>query len=256
MRGTILVEGGRIRCTDTGGDNPPVVLLHGDWTGSRVWAPVFPLLRENFRVIAHDEPGYGGSPPPTQVYTRLGNLRALLRRLRPGRVTLVAHSGGANAALGLAIAEPGQVAGLVLVAPGAHDYPWPEDDPIWSAAGRSLSSTGLRLHAAAQTVPARRGTETGVVRQARAQFRKAPAAWRETSLLAKDGPPVYERLDQVTTPTVVMVGDLEYPMVGQASRDIAGRIAGATLTVVPDADHLLPLHHPAAVATAVRDLTG
>jgi pimeloyl-ACP methyl ester carboxylesterase len=257
MRGTILVEGGRIRCTDTGGGNPPVVLLHGDWTDSGVWAPVIPLVRDDFRVIAYDELGYGGSPPPTEVYTRLGNLRSLLDRLEAGRVTLVAHSGGANAALGLAIAEPDRVAALVLVAPGAHDYPWPEDDPFWAALGqRSMAGAGLRAHAAAQTVPRRRATETGAVRAARAQFRRAASAWEKTSVLCKDGPAVYERLDQVSAPTVVMVGEREYPMVETASRDFAARIGAATLTVVPGADHLLPLHSPAAVATTIRDVTG
>jgi 3-oxoadipate enol-lactonase len=257
MRGTILVEGGRIRCSDTGGANPPVVLLHGDWTDSGVWAPVIPPLRDGYRVIAYDEPGYGGSPPPTEAYTRLGNLRSLLDLLEPRPVTLVAHSGGANAALGLAMTEPERVAGLVLVAPGAHDYPWPEDDPFWETARRRpAADVGLATHAAAQTVPRRRANETGVVRQARAQFRRAASAWERTSVLCMDGPAIYEQLAEVTAPTVVMVGDLEYPMVDRASRDIAARIAGATLTVVPGADHLLPLHSPAAVATAVRDLTG
>jgi pimeloyl-ACP methyl ester carboxylesterase len=257
MRGTILVKGGRIRCTDTGGDGPAVVLVHGDWTDSRVWTPVIPLLRDNFRVIAYDELGYGGSLPPSEVYTRTENLRALLDRLDLELVTLVTHSGGANAGLGLAIAEPGRVAGLVLTAPSTSDYPWPTDDPFWSAIGRrSTADVGLRTHAAAQTLPLRRAAESGTVRLARAQFRRAASAWEKTSVLCKDDPPVYERLDQVTAPTVVMVGSLEYPMVGQASRDIAGHITGATLTVVDGADHLLPLHSPAAVATAVRDLTG
>lgn len=257
MRGTIAVEGGRIRCTDTGGDNPPVVLIHGDWTDSSVWAPVIPLLRDDFRLIAYDELGYGGSPPPTEAYTRLGNLRALLDRLEQDRVTLVAHSGGADAALGLAVTAPGRVAALVLVAPGPHDYPWPSDDPFWAAAGqRSAVEVGLRTHAAAQTVPRRRAGETGIVRQARGQFRRAASAWEKTSVLCMDGPAVYEQLHRVTMPTVVMVGEREYPMVAAASNDIAAHIDGAALTVVPGADHLLPLHSPATVATAVRDVTG
>jgi 3-oxoadipate enol-lactonase len=257
MRGTIAVEGGRIRCTDTGGGDPPVVLVHGDWTDSGIWARLIPPLRDDFRVIAYDELGYGGSPPPTEAYTQLGNLRALLDRLGLDRVTLVAHSGGANAALGLAVTEPGRVAALALVAPGLRDYPWPTDGPLWAASGqRSAVAVGLRTHAAAQTLPRRRAGETGIVRQARAQFRRAAAAWDKTSVLCMDGPAVYEELARVTMPTVVMVGEHEYPMVDQASRDIAAHIGGATLTTVPGADHLLPLHSPAAVATAVRGVTG
>jgi pimeloyl-ACP methyl ester carboxylesterase len=70
MRGLVLVNGGRIRCTDSGGDGPAVVLLHGDWTDSALWAPLIPLLRDDFRVIGYDELAHGGSPPPTAAYTR------------------------------------------------------------------------------------------------------------------------------------------------------------------------------------------
>jgi pimeloyl-ACP methyl ester carboxylesterase len=258
MKGTILVNGGRIRYTDSDGDGPPVVLLHGDWTDSGVWAPLIPLLRENSRVISYDELAYGGSLPPTAPYTRLGNLRAVLDGLKLTRTALVAHSGGADAALGLALSEPERVAALVLIAPGTHDYPWPADDPYIRSFGRhargGMVELGLRTWAAASPAAGRPAAETGVTRAARAQFRRAVGAWDKTSLLCMDDPAVYERLGEVAAPTVVMVGEAEYPMVGQSSRDIAGRIEGAKLTVVPGADHLLPLHSPGAVANAVRDV--
>jgi 3-oxoadipate enol-lactonase len=256
MRRTILVEGGRIRCSDGGGDGPAVVLVHGDWTDSGIWAPLIPLLSERFRVVGYDELGYGGSRPPTAVYTRLGNLRALLDHLELKRVTLVAHSGGADEALALAIGEPERVASLVLVAPGTHDYPWPRDDPYWTELGRAPVEAGLRTWAAASPVAGRRAAETGVARFARAQFRHAVAAWGKTSVLRVDGPPVYERLGEVAAPAVVLVGDAEYPMADRSSRDIADRIEGARLTVVPGADHLLPLRAPDAVASAVQDVAG
>jgi 3-oxoadipate enol-lactonase len=224
MRGLVLVNGARIRCTDSGGDGPAVVLLHGDWTDSALWAPLIPLLRDDFRVIGYDELAYGGSPPPTAAYTRLGNLRGL------------------------------------LVAPGAHDYPWPTDDPYFREFGQrtggGLVELGLRTWAAASPPAGRRAAESGVTRIARAQFRRAVDAWDKTSVLCLDDPPVYERLDAVAAPTVVMVGENEYPMLDQVSRDIAGRITAAKLTVVPGADHLLPLRSPGAVAAAVRDVTG
>src|ERR1700677_3779515 len=69
MRGLVLVNGGRSRCPDSGGDGPAVVLLHGDWTDSALWAPLIPLLRDDFRVIGYDELAYGGSPPPNPAYT-------------------------------------------------------------------------------------------------------------------------------------------------------------------------------------------
>lgn len=266
MKGTVKVEGGRIRVTDTRGDGPALVLLHGDWTDAGIWSPVIPLLRDSFRVIGYSEPGYGDSPPPTQARTRLDNLRSLLDLLEIERVVLVAHSGGSNPALALAIDEPERVRKLVLIAPGTHDYPWPLDDPYFTEMGRlgklgnhgGLVELGLRTWAASDFADSgafpRRPAESGVARVARAQFRHAVASWDTVATLGVECPPVYERLTEVTAPAAVLVGDADHPMVQQSSRDIAERLSGATLTVVPGADHLLPLRTPSAVADAAGQL--
>jgi 3-oxoadipate enol-lactonase len=213
-------------------------------------------------VIAYDEPGYGDSPPPADASTRLGNLRSLLNRLEIERAVLVAHSGGANPALGMAIEDPERVAGLVLIAPGAHDYPWPLDDPYYTEFDRQsrlgndggLVQLGLRTWAAIDFgepgASRRRRMESGVARVARSQFRRAVASWEKIATLGVDGPPVYDRLAKVKAPATVLVGDAEHPMVEQSTRDITERLKGAKLTVVPGADHLLPLRTPAAVAAA------
>jgi pimeloyl-ACP methyl ester carboxylesterase len=174
---------------------------------------------------------------------------------------LVAHSGGADPALALALDEPERVAALVLIAPGAHDYPWPQDDPylreftrLESLGNRgALLEFGLRTWAAYDfggAGPRRRAAETGLARIARAEFRHAIAAWDKASVLCMTGPPVYERLGEVAAPASVLVGDAEYPMVDRSARDIADRIRGAKVTVVP-ADHLLPLRAPDDISAAV-----
>ncbi|MFB4202949.1 hypothetical protein KBTX_00272 [wastewater metagenome] len=48
------------RLFDSGGDGPPLVLLHAlslDW---RMWSRVIPLLTPRYRVIAYDLRGFGG----------------------------------------------------------------------------------------------------------------------------------------------------------------------------------------------------
>lgn len=46
------------------GQGKPVVLLHGFCGSKDYWAKVIPLLAEDFRVIAFDLPGHGGSERP------------------------------------------------------------------------------------------------------------------------------------------------------------------------------------------------
>ena len=160
-------------------------------------------------------------------------------------MTLVAHSGGAVTAIGLALADPVRVRGLLLLAPGVPDYPWPPDDPyirqfgtLYAAGDRDgLTDLGLRTWAAA-----------GAGQAAREQIRGAAEAYFRLGDYERSDPPAYSRLGQIRMPAAVVVGDQEYPMVARCAADIAARIPGCQQIPAPGADHLLPLRVPAMVA--------
>jgi 3-oxoadipate enol-lactonase len=248
----VPVPGGEVWAEDTGGDGAPVVLVHADWTDSRVWTPLTGLLSRRYRTIRYDLRGFGRSSKPADPFTRLGDLRAVLDHLGVTRAAIVSHSGGGGPALGLALAEPDRVTALVLVAPGVHDYPWPEDDPYMREVARlteeedreGLVALGLRTWAPA-----------GADEEIRDQFNGAVSSWFAIGDLERPDPPVFERLGEVHVPAVALVGDLEYPMVVYSSNAIAGRVDGCRLLMVPDADHLLPLRVPARLADVI-DETG
>jgi pimeloyl-ACP methyl ester carboxylesterase len=63
-----------------------------------------------------------------------------------------------------------------------------------------------------------------------------------------------ERLAEITAATRVMVGECEMPGFRAYSDEAAEGIPGATLEVVPDCGHLLPLEAPDAVARMIIDL--
>ena len=54
----------------------------------------------------------------------------------------------------------------------------------------------------------------------------------------------------------MLLGDLEYPMVSQASRAISAKLDGCREVVVPGADHLLPLRDPLRLAWAISEVAG
>jgi 3-oxoadipate enol-lactonase len=254
MELAIPVGGGDVWAEDTGGDGAPLVLMHPGWGDSTIWDPVLGRLpAHRFRVIRYDARGYGRSPAPAVPYTQLGDLAAVLDHLRVPRAALVAHSGAGGPATGLALAHPERVSALVLVAPGVHDYPWPPDDPygrqfgaLFAAGDRDgLAELGLRTWAAAGADPA-----------ARAQIAGAVTAFFARGDLERPDPPAYARLGEITAPSVLAVGDLEYPMVREAAERIAGAIPGCPVIVVPGADHLLPLRAPGLLAGLISDTAG
>src|SRR5450756_213768 len=81
MMATTLVDGITLAYVDEGSGDP-VVLLHG-WGGQA--ASMMPLivgLRDRYRVLAFDLPGFGGSSPPPVPWVRPNMLPSLRERWR------------------------------------------------------------------------------------------------------------------------------------------------------------------------------
>ena len=254
MEVRVPVARGNLWAEDTGGDSTPVVLVHADWTDSGIWDPLIPLLRERYRLIRYDLRGFGRSSRPAQPFTRLGDLQALLDHFGIEQAVAVGHSGGGGTALGLALHDiPGRVGGLILVAPGIHDYPWPADDPFYRECGPliaaqdrdSLVRLGLRIWAVG-------GTNDAIT----AMMRGAATSWFEIGDLEQEDPPGFARLGEIRVPAVMLLGELEYPMVAQASRAIAAELRNCREVPVPGADHLLPLRDPLRLAQALSEVAG
>jgi 3-oxoadipate enol-lactonase len=249
----VSVPDGVLWAEDTGGDGVPVVLVHADWTDSEIWSGLVPLLRDRYRVIRYDLRGFGRSSRPDRPFTRLADLRALLDHFGIAEAILAGHSGGGGTALGLALHHPERVRALVLVAPGIHDYPWPADDPFSCDAGRLLAAgdrDGLVQLGQRTWAPA--GVDSFVT----AMMRGAVSSWSEIGDLEEADPPGFDRLGDIRIPAVMLLGDLEYPMVTEASRAIAARLGGCRTVLVPGADHLLPLRDPGQVAGVIAEVAG
>ncbi|HXC81171.1 MAG TPA: alpha/beta hydrolase [Trebonia sp.] len=249
----LLVPGGQVWADDSGGEGPTVVLLHPGWGDSAIWLPVMERLPAHYRVIRYDVHGYGKSPAPAAPFTQLGDLIGVLDHLAADRVLLVGHSGGGGTAIGLALADPARVSGLLLLAPGVPDYPWPPDDPyflrfaeFYEADDRNgLTELGLRTWAPADPGP-----------PARDQVRGAVDAFYAIAGFEQHDPPAWARLAEIDAPSVVVVGGLEYPMVVHCAEEVAARIPGCRRVLAKGADHLLPLRVPDLIADLIANLAG
>lgn len=253
MQLSIPVGGGHLWADDTGGDGPALVLLHPGWGDSSIWLPVLERLPSHYRVIRYDTRGFGKSPAPAAPFSQLGDLAVVLDNRGADQVVLVGYSGGGGTAIGLALADPARVRGLLLLAPGVPDYPWPPDDPygeqfdeLYAAGDRDgLADLGLRTWAAA-----------GADQAAQEQIRSAVDAYFRLGDYERPDPPAYSRLGQIPLPAAVIIGDQEYPMVARCAADIAARIPGCQQIPAPGADHLLPLRAPVMIAELADKLAG
>src|SRR5687768_4583973 len=125
----VPVPGGQVWAADSGGDGPPVVLLHSGLGDSRMWDGIVPELAADHRVLCFDVRGYGRSPAPETHYTTVADLVAVLDHFGLERATLAGCSLGGLTAINLAVTDPGRVTAMVLLAAGVSGYPWPRDEP-------------------------------------------------------------------------------------------------------------------------------
>ena len=253
MTATMIdVDGGTVWADDSGGDGPPLVLLHPGVGDSRIWDPVLPALTGRYRVIRYDSRGFGQSPAPTVEFGLLRDLVAVLDHCKIERAAFVGCSQGGASALGLAVQEPDRVAALVLLCPGVPGFPL-SDPPAELA---SLDGDWERAEKAADVealaeITLRIWGQAGPTPEVMEQVRSSARASIAIGGLEQRDPPVFDRLSEVTAPSSLLVGDLDYPPLIEADKAAAARIPGCELIVVPGMDHLPPLRDPDLVLATI-----
>jgi len=101
-------------------DAPPVVLVHGLSATNASMLPLIPALSRDYRVLAPDLPGHGGTEATGASHAAryLGDwLAAFVRETCDRPAVLVGNSLGGRTSLETALNDPALVRGLVLLCP-------------------------------------------------------------------------------------------------------------------------------------------
>jgi 3-oxoadipate enol-lactonase len=253
MREIVPVGTDRLSAEDSGGDGPPLVLLHPGVGDQRVWDGVWRPLAEHFRVVRYDFRGYGASSPPTEPYSWLDDLRAVLTHFGIGSAHLVGTSQGGATALALALEHPQAVRSLVLLAPAVGGWT-PGGPPEIAARFAAALASGdednlvalmLELWAAA-------GHEPVVEDLVRSGVRALRGETRFLRPLA----PARHRLGEVVAPTLLLVGDRDFAPIVELDDEIAARLPDCRLERLAGVDHFPSLRVPALVVERIRGHCG
>jgi pimeloyl-ACP methyl ester carboxylesterase len=227
--------------------NPALVLVHGAG-GTRLHWPAALRRLPGATVYTLDLPGHGRSAGPGRdtigAYARA--VAAFLDTVRVERAVVVGHSMGGAIAMTLALDFAARVAGLVLVATGARLRVAPA---ILEGIRSDFEGTaGLitRFAWAAEAPP--RLTSLG--RQA---LLEAGPDVLLGDFTACDRFDVMEHLGGIAAPTLVIAGSADQLTTLKYARFLAENIAGAHLTIIEGAGHMVMLERPAEVAGAVQD---
>ena len=248
----VSVDGGEVWADDSGGDGPPLVLLHPGVGDSRFWEPVLSPLTAAYRVVRYDARGFGQSPAPAVKFSLLRDLVTVLDHYSLDRVAIAGCSQGGGTALALAVEQPARVSALVLLCPGIPGFPWPESpaepDELEAKYERAVASGDV---AALANVMQRIWAAAGPTPAVMDQLRSAARAVIASGDLDEPDPPVFDRLGSISVPASLLVGDADYPPLIEANRQAAARIPGCELTVVPGMDHMPTLREPDLVLRTI-----
>jgi haloacetate dehalogenase len=104
----------------SGGDGPPLVLLHGFPQTRAMWAQIAPALAQSRRAICPDLRGYGASGKPADLAgysfrAMGGDILALMDHLGHDRFDLVGHDRGARTAHRIALDAPERIKSLTVM---------------------------------------------------------------------------------------------------------------------------------------------
>lgn len=134
---------GRVHYVDEG-TGPPLLLLHGNPTWSFLYRDIIRRLRDRFRCVAVDYPGFGLSDRPEGYRYTPGEhsqvVVDLVDRLGLEELLIMGQDWGGPIGLSIALASPERVRGLII----GNSWFWPADRLGMKAFSRIMSSGPLQ----------------------------------------------------------------------------------------------------------------
>lgn len=247
---------------ETTGNGPELLLIAGLGANRNAWAAVLPQLSKQFTCITFDNRGSGRSDVPEGPYTieqMSDDTAALIEHLGIGPVPAIGWSMGGVILQSLLIDHPDAISKAVLLStlPSYTDvqHAWLDGllalraagaDPITlAAAGIPWGFTPYTLVDHAATYAALKLAREDPEPTSDAGFAAQAQAIRTFDRRAE--------LHTITTPTLVLVGAEDILTPPSQAVEIADRISGSHLVVLPRGSHGMVIEFPGPVLASIEE---
>jgi pimeloyl-ACP methyl ester carboxylesterase len=232
-----------------GSGTPNVLALHGWARDHKDFNATLTQPEPDIAAIAVDLPGFGGTPPPEEVWGTADYAAALepVMASMAARVIVVGHSFGGRVAVQLANQVPERVAGMVLTGvPLFRAANAARKAPFQFRAVKRLAKTGLVSETVLERYRERYGS---------ADYRAASGIVRDI-LVRTLNEDYAEPVAGVSCPVELVWGDNDTAVplpVAERIRDSLRN--GANLVVLPGAGHMTPITAPGELRAAIARLS-
>lgn len=242
-----------IHYTRTGGNKPPLILLHGLMTNGLCWTDLARTLEKEYDVIMPDARGHGQSSVPDYGYhyeDHADDVAGLIRTLGLPPPFLLGHSMGGMTAAVVASLKPNLLRGLILADPTFLSSKVQREVYVSDVAEqhrKRLDMSFDELVAKARDRHPDRSLET-LELFARARLQTSMAAF---DILTPPNPDYTQLVTNIDVPALFVFGDK-----GVVSPDVAQELQrlnpGFQIEQIREAGHALHLDQPKRFAAVVK----
>ena len=258
-----VTSGKALLCGEYRGEGPCVIMLHAGVADRRMWRHALAHLGESNLAVAYDRRGFGETLSPDEPFSHIEDLDRVIDNFDCEQATLIGCSQGGRIAIDYALAHPGKVAALVLVATAITGASAPSDY-LREIAGMLADLDDAEMehdHERINAIEARlwldgplgaNGRIGGEVRQLFLDM-NGHALRQAPFTLEQPGESAMERLHGLTAPTLVIWGTLDFPHIQLRSQWIAETIPNAKSFTMDGCAHLPNLEQSAQFNSAVAN---
>jgi pimeloyl-ACP methyl ester carboxylesterase len=239
------------------GEGKAIIFLHAGVVDKRMWTQQVNALSNSYHAVAYDRRGFGETYTPNEAFSHVEDLRHILENFGIAKAVLVGCSQGGRVALDFALQYPRQVRALVLIAPAVSGAPTPESFPPFiqeklealEQAEEAKDSDLVNRIEANLWLDGPLSQEGRVSGEMRELFLDMNGiALRHPELSEEISPPAtYDRVANLTMPTLLLWGELDFPHVKERCRYIATTMPLAQARELAGVAHLPSLEQPQQV---------
>ncbi|KAA2240270.1 alpha/beta hydrolase [Chitinophaga agrisoli] len=243
--------------TRTGGNKPPVILLHGLMTSGLCWTGLARALEDDYDVIMPDARGHGKSDVPAYGYQyedHANDIAGLITALKLPSPVLLGHSMGGMIAAVVASRKPDLLRGLVLADPS---FLSPEvqrevrDSDVADQHRKVLNMSLEEVVASARVRHPNRPPEMLEI-FSRARLQTSMAAF---DVLTPPNPDYKQLVSKIDIPSLLVFGDGGV-VTAVVAEELKGLHPRLQTEEIKDAGHSLHMDQPERFAAVVKKFLG
>ncbi len=268
-----LDDGRTIAYVDEGSSNEVIIFVHGLGSYLPAWKKNIEGLKNDFRTIALDLPGYGKSskelhPGTPEFYADV--IVQFMDKLGIEKANISGHSMGGQAAITMALKYPDRVKNLILVAPaGIEEFTEGQKEwfrEVMTVQGVKLTPVNtLRANVYANFYNMPEDAEFMITDRIALRDAEQFENYCYTVVQSVNGmvdQPVVHLLDRISRPTLIVFGEndnlIPNPYLNPGfTREIGEKgnklIPNSKLVMIPECGHFLQFEKPDVFNKAVRE---